>query len=159
MNTTNNASLAAMLGGIQPKAAESNSTEDNDLNQASETETIDPSVGAGNVSSQPWLEQKEAVPVFVYRRDDIREFMMGEFHFRNHVLTVNGDDKNEDFLRLLSDMPEIDQNHIYVFHPEALASVRSAVDFSSVQRGVATTKNIPDAKAQSVGGIDRRPLV
>lgn len=90
------------------------------------------------------------VPEYTYRRDDIREFQMGEFQFKNHVLVVRGDTKHERFLSLLTDMPEYDQNHIVEYHPEVLQNLTRP---SPVTRGIVGTSNIPDDKIQNRGSF------
>lgn len=88
--------------------------------------------------------KEEAVARFYYRRNDIRNWMCGPFHFKDHMLQIDGTQMNDLFLQTLRNLPEYDQNNILVFDPEAFAKVTSKV--SQPVRGIQTSENINEAR-------------
>jgi hypothetical protein len=103
------------------------------------------------------VSEQEAEPEYYYRRLDIRNFVMGDFEFENHICKVVGDEANQRFLRLLSRMPELDKNWITNWNPEAFKSLTSPVDLSAV-RGIAGTDSFKNDPRQVQGKATVRPL-
>ena len=73
-----------------------------------------------------------------YRHKTIRRFRVGEFEFKNGLLVIKDEKKNESFRRLWTDMPRRDQLGIVEIDEEALARLEKPMA-RRVIRGVGDT--------------------
>lgn len=86
-------------------------------------------------------------PIYTYRNKAIRNYKVDTFEFDNHILQIIGDERNDQWLRLLKTLPWEEKVQIVVWHPEVLKNLESEVDFTpSTARGTLRTTDIKDPK-------------
>jgi hypothetical protein len=85
------------------------------------------------------------MPVKQYKHKTIRRFRVGKFEFKNHKLTIESEEDQALFEKMVSDLPVRDSREIVIVNQEAIAASETKIG-DTVVRGPMSADDILTAK-------------